>query len=432
MEKSVKIYLLNTKIKIYINILLFLFACASIISCENLRKNTERYYFKGVPIEGNKTIKEISASKKNVVKLELAKFKGKELVFTDILEGVELIPLETNEDYLIGEIDKIQIYNGFYFILDKRSAKSLFVFDENGKFKYSIKSQGKGPLEFIRPYDFTIDFDSNQLIIFDGKLSKLVFYEIGSGKPLKEKRLYYRFHNIAYSGKGVFCFSSHGDDNSHLSSIDKYLLYMTDSTFKLKNKFLLEKRNSNNNYYLRNDLTQISGVNYAPRFKNKVFKIKDSIIYELYDISFDDIEVNETAYDLEFSKFREKTENGFYFMGTYVEGNKVDFFELKSARKTISIFRDKTNGMLAGGDILTFDPLKLPFYSDPVTSDNDEFISYLEAHSLSHIKESIKESELKELPELFYSLIQKTSDDDNPIIIRYKINLNMEEAETNK
>ena len=137
------------------------------------------------------------------------------------------------------------------------------------------------------------------------------------------------------------------------------------------------------------------------------------------------LEVNETAYDLEFSKFREKTENSFYFMGTYVEGNKVDFLELKSARKTISVFRDKTNGMLAGGDILTFDPLKLPFYSDPVTSDNDEFISCLEAHSLSHIKESIRESELKMLPELFYSLIQKTSEDDNPIIIRYKIKLNI-------
>lgn len=290
MKNPVKIFSLNTLIKSHLIILLFIFNCLGIISCENLIKNTERYYFKGATIESNKTIKEIAASKKNVIKLELAKFKGKELVFTDILEGVELIPLETNEDYLIGEIDKIQIYNGFYFILDKRSAKSLFVFDENGKFKYSIKSQGKGPLEFIRPYDFTIDFDSNQLVIFDGKLSKLVFYEIGSGKPLKEKRLYYRFHNIAYSGKGVFCFSSHGDNNSHLSSIDKYLLYMTDSTFKLKNKFLLEKRKSNNNYYLRNDLTQISGVNYAPRFKNKVFKVKDSTIYELYDISFDNIE----------------------------------------------------------------------------------------------------------------------------------------------
>lgn len=422
MKKTATTHSVYMQIKIGSKILLLiLLFCIGMVSCEN--KKTKIYSFKGTPILNiNSSVQEIFASNEQTQKLEFSQFEGKELIFTDILDTVKLIPLETSENCIIGEIDKIEVHNGSYFILDKRQTKSLFVFNEDGKFKYSISAEGRGPLEFIMPYDFTINTDLNEIVLCDGRLSKLIFYNIESGKPIREKKLYYRFHNIAYSGKGFFCLSSHNDDNSHLESIENYSLFITDSTFTLKNKFL-KKNITSNNYFLRNDLTQKSGVNYAPRFNNKVFNIKADSIHQVYDISFDAIEVEREDYRLQFSELNEITErnSSFYFMGTYVEGATIDFFELESSRKKISVFWDKVNKKLVGGEILTLDPLKLPFYSDPLTSDNDEFISYLDSYALSNIKGSLPMNELKKLPKRFVTLIQDVSADDNPIIIRYKI-----------
>ena len=66
----------------------------------------------------------------------------------DIFEKVEIIPLETTDNSLLGHIVRMDYYKNHYYIRDLQG-ESLFCFDENGKFVRKIGKEGQGPEEYI-------------------------------------------------------------------------------------------------------------------------------------------------------------------------------------------------------------------------------------------------------------------------------------------
>ena len=67
----------------------------------------------------------------------------KEYDATELLDTVfSVIPLETNRDCLIGEIDKLEIKDARIYVTDDM-AKSVFVFDMAGKFMSKVNAHGK-------------------------------------------------------------------------------------------------------------------------------------------------------------------------------------------------------------------------------------------------------------------------------------------------
>ena len=69
-------------------------------------------------------------------------------------KSYKLLPLETNDACLIGQIDKIKKFKKHYYIVS--SGSSIFHFDEQGKFISSLTQKGAGPEEFIRIEDFDV------------------------------------------------------------------------------------------------------------------------------------------------------------------------------------------------------------------------------------------------------------------------------------
>lgn len=93
-----------------------------------------------------------------------------------LTDSFRIIPLETTDESLVGEIAKIKKHDNTYYVL---SAQSLLSFDANGRFISKLKRQGEGPEEYIRIEDFdvyTIDgrteiwiSDNKTLKIYDAK-----------------------------------------------------------------------------------------------------------------------------------------------------------------------------------------------------------------------------------------------------------------------
>jgi len=76
----------------------------------------------------------------------------------DYFKHIELIPLETNDDVVIGFLNKIIYHQNKYYILDRhRGNNVILVFCDTGKFQYNIGSQGSGPGEYILLYDMIIN-----------------------------------------------------------------------------------------------------------------------------------------------------------------------------------------------------------------------------------------------------------------------------------
>ena len=97
-----------------------------------------------------------------------------------LFKSVKCIPLETNDEVLVGDVDKVLVYQNNIYVLDCVDAKGLFVFDKEGRFIRKIGRMGGGPGEYTAIYDFTIDTDNNKIILFDGL--RLLFFNASNGQ----------------------------------------------------------------------------------------------------------------------------------------------------------------------------------------------------------------------------------------------------------
>ena len=71
-------------------------------------------------------------------------------------KNIELIPLETNNNVLIGSISKCLIHQNNFYIFDGQQ-NTFWMFDENGKYVSKIDKRGQGPGEYSLIYDMILN-----------------------------------------------------------------------------------------------------------------------------------------------------------------------------------------------------------------------------------------------------------------------------------
>ncbi len=101
-----------------------------------------------------------------VIKVNDEKDRGKTIA-SDIFPLFDFIKLETNDEAIFGNIERIIFYNDRIFILDSEVAGKLLVFDRSGKYITTVGGKGKGPGEIIYPMDFYIDTLKKTINILD-------------------------------------------------------------------------------------------------------------------------------------------------------------------------------------------------------------------------------------------------------------------------
>ena len=93
--------------------------------------------------------------------------KESSIPLSSLFKNIRTILLETGDDCLIGRINDLQVFDGCIYILDTRMAKSLFVFDMEGKYIRKIGSFGSGPGEYVSINDFTLDTENRIIFLSD-------------------------------------------------------------------------------------------------------------------------------------------------------------------------------------------------------------------------------------------------------------------------
>ena len=86
----------------------------------------------------------------------------------------QTIALETNANCLIGEVTKMVSRNDTIFIVDKIS-KSIFLFNDKGKFLSKICREGRGPQEYLNFSDVFIG--DNHILVIDNYQFKVCCYD---------------------------------------------------------------------------------------------------------------------------------------------------------------------------------------------------------------------------------------------------------------
>ena len=101
--------------------------------------------------------------------IDLDAEKEEPIPLSSLFGRVRTVILESGDDYMIGQVNIIQVFDGYIYILDSRRAKSLFVFDMEGRFIRKIGNIGNGPGEYIEANDFTLDTENGFIFICDAR-----------------------------------------------------------------------------------------------------------------------------------------------------------------------------------------------------------------------------------------------------------------------
>lgn len=90
-----------------------------------------------------------------------------------VKDSVLVVPLETRDDCLIGEITKMVYQNNLIYVSDKKS-KAIYVFNTAGKLMMKLRAVGNGPGEYLNITSFAVR--GTDIVIYDHFASQLQFY----------------------------------------------------------------------------------------------------------------------------------------------------------------------------------------------------------------------------------------------------------------
>lgn len=164
-----------------------------------------------------------------------------------ILTNIRFVKLETKEECLLEDINKVISYNNKLYILSSVGKGNIFIFDNNGKFIYKMK-KGEGPEEIIYPTDIAINSNKNRLLILD-HYRNIKEYDL-EGNFIHKTSIKEPFLLLESLGEDFLLF----DPNTR-SKANYYVQYMTQT---LETKDFFEKTVKGTIFSVSNFFTKIS------------------------------------------------------------------------------------------------------------------------------------------------------------------------------
>ena len=329
----------------------------------------------------------------------------------DIFEKIEIIPLETTDNSLIGgEAGNLDFYNDHYYILDGRT-ESFFCFDEHGKFVRKIGNRGQGPQEYNEIQDFIIKDNVVELL---SPWTYLYIYEL-SGKfvsKVKLPDLVPNYQEIMLMNDSIRILTSSVEINQ-----DMLYVYSTRSN-TIVNSFY--KNNYNIPVYVGKSLYQYNdSIFFHEPLVSRVFKVNQHGYEVAYAWDFGAMNPEKSGLEKNISAERTKQlfesgqikgtlnsqfQNENYFFTRFTRLAKLYSNELLN----INVFYDKRNNRA-----FVFEKFKEDLYFSRPVIWNDDYVL-----APSHVYQK-KAVDFTVLDEENRNKLKAIKEDDNPFLIKY-------------
>lgn len=204
---------------------------------------------------------------------------------SEVIDSISYVRLETNENCLVGRIDKIMQHDSLLFISDRESSNAIFCFTMNGEFVFKIDRSGKGPGEYLRIDDCCIDSDGN-ILLYDAGLKKIIKCDNNGNFTGDEIELDFYADYFAYlSPQDNYVFYS-----SYREAFNRCNLIITNSEGKVISKYLqFDKKYNTNKATMPFQNLRSYNTNSVPVFQmydNKVYEINNEGFICKYEFDF--------------------------------------------------------------------------------------------------------------------------------------------------
>lgn len=394
---------------------LFFIACMfMLLSCGKNKSQSddllEKYYETLKGQIGNANL--LSTYSKDIMEIP---FEGQAI--KGVAENLQFIKLKTPPDKLVGTIDKLEIDEDRFFVLDKKT-NSVHIFDLGGNLITQIRSVGKGPGEYLKLGDFAIDEDSKKVILFDRQIWKMLYFDY-QGEFLYEKSLSYWLSDFQILKDGKYVVYSGGGSAGSGYNI----LITTPEEISSKAVAFLDKNIELSAYQTSLPIFwKYKGQAKAiVPFNDTIYSFSTDVIEAQYVINFGNKKVspNFLQYSAkEFIKEIDKTDYAYSLGGGFETSDYVGVEVIvveSGVKKAKNLILDKETGNTFVADIFSKDyNLRMRF---PIATVGDTLITYYYAHGIA----SYQDPSHKEMPQKFLDFIETVDVLDNPILTIYKL-----------
>ncbi len=192
------------------------------------------------------------------------------------LEIESIVHLETNESSLVGNVDRIEWYDGNIYLLDIHKSGALFAFSEMGEFIDRTK-YGRGPGEVIKPYALYLDKDSNLIYLWDQSLELITKYS-SKLEYLGQEKFNHTLTNFAILEDGRTLV------NSHYYMDFMYKIYGPDNE-TVEQKFIPDI-NYPYSYRIFRSISKNNRLLIIAPFQYDIYELEDNTLSIEYQVDF--------------------------------------------------------------------------------------------------------------------------------------------------
>lgn len=314
---------------------------------------------------------------------------AKVLLLSDVCESVRLVPLETTEVCIIGQVREIKSYRDRFFIRDYSDSRPILEFDSTGKFITQIGGIGNGPGEYPQSGGMAINHALDQILISNPARKNILHYDF-DGNFIKDSKVNLYFRSFGVADKDLFYINVDDRKNSRLSEAQKSKFLLVNNSgeivFNAFNKKLdlvfscLSEPNIEN-----------STVLFFPAFESSIFEYHDQVLSEKYRFDFGKHAIPETFIENtpldELDRALRKTD--YARISTMIETTSHLYFSLIFKGMVYQCFYSKKSKNLVWGNVIINDLYGLATGFGPQTLNGDKLIAYFSPVSIEYLREGL-------------------------------------------
>lgn len=336
------------------------------------------------------------------------------------LSFISYVPLESSD--LIGEIDKVLVYDDKIYILDAFVTEKVFIFDKQGGLLKTIDDKGQGPNEYAGLSGMSIDFDRKELCLNDRLAMTRLCYNLNGEFLRKEKGIscfYLNILNHFVINQLAYQQSFSQDVNYHLVSVKLDSIYNKGFPYEPIQKHYTVSKNAVFN--------SMKDLLFVPVLSDTVYHIKSYDEYSIrYVIKHKHSIWAKHKEELSYNEIANLIKNNGYttFGGIFYETSEYIYFSMgRKLDEFIAIiyclYDKKKNQVyeLDGSKMKIFEemvPLNI------VALDGETFIGSFDAF---RIKELLSEGDMRPIikNDKLKAIIEASDENSNPVLVFYRL-----------
>lgn len=353
--------------------------------------------------------------------------KRKEAVVSDSIfsEDVRFVRLETNQNCLIGHIDRVLFSDSLIFIVDGRITKAIYIFDQNGLFKNKIANRGKGPAEYLDIQDVEINQKRKEIGVLDGYGMKINFFNF-EGEFVRtvstEPVIFYSFASLDSLNyildKGRF------SDNCRKPSLSNARLLCSDLKNIASIGINIEKGQDQLHRTTARQFWKFdSGIYFNKPFHDTIYRVTNDTIYADYYLDFDGLNI---PYDKKLKltdhDFKEVDAKYAYLNGDFIDLECFLYMYLFYPEFGMhTIYCKESQRVISGADFVSYNPIFSLIRTPVGAYGNNTIVVALEANFVLGFRWEAcpVKDKYPHLKNQFEELVSGLKRDDNPTLAFY-------------